>query len=201
MRNSALDARNYFDGAKAPEFRRNQFGGSVGGPIQKQHVFFFGDYEGLRQDLGTTTVDTVPSPDARNGIIHNPDGTTTTVTVDPAVQPFLGLWALPNGPLLGPGNTGIYSFAGSQITNEDFGTGRIDYKISDKDSLFGSYRYDAGVLTFPDTLNTVIPGDRTKSQIVSIGEDHIISPELLNSVRIGLNRNGAQDLSLSATIR
>jgi len=198
LRNSALDARNYFDGATIPGFRRNQFGGSVGGPIQKQHIFFFADYEGLRQDLGTTTVDTVPSPDARNGIIHNSDGTTTVVAVNPLVQPYLGLWALPNGPLLSPGNTGIYTFAGSQITNENFGTGRIDYKISDKDSLFGSYRYDAGVLTFPDALNTVVLGDRTKSQIVAIGENHIFSPQLLNSVRVGLNRNGAQDLSLTA---
>ena len=48
LRNSALDARNYFDGATIPEFRRNQFGGSVGGPIWKDHTFFFADYEGLR---------------------------------------------------------------------------------------------------------------------------------------------------------
>src|SRR6266851_6067173 len=64
FRNSALDARNFFDG-KIPPFKRDQFGGSAGGPIQKNRMFIFGDYEGLRQSLGLTTVDTVPSPAAR----------------------------------------------------------------------------------------------------------------------------------------
>ena len=91
LRNSALDGRNYFDPTKIPEFRRNQFGGSIGGPIRKDRTFFFVDYEGLRQNQGVSNLLTVPSPDARNGIIHNPDGTTTIVTVDPAVEPFLSL--------------------------------------------------------------------------------------------------------------
>src|SRR6202035_3130117 len=73
LRNSALDARNYFDPATIPEFRRNQFGASLGGPIRKDRTFFFGDYEGLRQNLGVTTTDLVPSLDARNGIFHNAD--------------------------------------------------------------------------------------------------------------------------------
>src|ERR1700692_4701529 len=63
LRNSALDARNFFDG-KIPPFKRNQFGGSAGAPIRKDRLFVFGDYEGLRQSLGVTSVDTVPSPAA-----------------------------------------------------------------------------------------------------------------------------------------
>src|SRR6266852_4606062 len=62
LRNSALDARNFFDGARIPPFKRNQFGGSAGLPIKRDRTFIFGDYEGLRQSLGVTTVDTVPSP-------------------------------------------------------------------------------------------------------------------------------------------
>src|SRR5579864_3851356 len=69
LRNSALDARNFFDPAQIPPFKRNQFGGSGGVPIKKGRTFIFGDYEGLRQSLGVTTVDTVPSPDARNGLL------------------------------------------------------------------------------------------------------------------------------------
>ena len=62
FRNSALDARNFFDGAVIPPFRRNQFGASEGGPLQKDRTFFFGDYEGLRQALAVSNFDTVPSP-------------------------------------------------------------------------------------------------------------------------------------------
>ena len=116
LRNSALDARNFFDGAKIPEFRRNQFGGSLGGPILKQRAFFFVDYEGLRQSLGVTNSNSVFSPDARNGIINNPDGTTTTVTVDPLVKPFLALWMPPNGALIPPGEHGNL-FCGDKSNN------------------------------------------------------------------------------------
>ncbi|MDP9159239.1 MAG: TonB-dependent receptor, partial [Acidobacteriota bacterium] len=75
LRNSALDARNYFDGDKIPPFKRNQFGGAVGGPIVKNHTFFFADYEGIRQSKGITSFTTVPSAAARAGLLcSNPGG-------------------------------------------------------------------------------------------------------------------------------
>src|SRR5438874_2302341 len=73
LRNSALDARNFFDGATIPPFKRNQFGGSIGGPIIKNRTFFFADYEGIRQSKGITALITVPSLNARNGILDNGD--------------------------------------------------------------------------------------------------------------------------------
>jgi hypothetical protein len=66
LRNSALDARNFFD-SSIPPFKRNQFGGSAEGPIRKDHTFFFVDYEGIRQSLGIASVITVPSVAARSG--------------------------------------------------------------------------------------------------------------------------------------
>ncbi len=114
LRNSALDGRNYFDPATIPEFQRNQFGGSLGGPIRENSTFFFVDYEGLRQNQGVSTLLTVPSADARNGIIHNSDGSTTVITVDPAVQPFLTLWGPVNDGLFSSGNTGRFLFSGAQ---------------------------------------------------------------------------------------
>ena len=69
LRNSALDARNFFDGATIPPFRRNQFGAEVGGPIRKDKLFVFGDYEGVRQSKGITNPLTVPSNAARNGLL------------------------------------------------------------------------------------------------------------------------------------
>ena len=77
LRNSAFDARNFFDGAAPPPFRRNQFGATLGGPIQKDKTFFFLNYEGLRQGLTNTAVDTVPSQAARNGNLCAPPNCST----------------------------------------------------------------------------------------------------------------------------
>src|SRR6202030_2008967 len=95
LRNSALDARNFFDGA-IPPFRRNQFGADAGGPVRKDKVFLFGDYEGIRQSKGITYVDEVPSLAARAGKLS-----TGTVTVDPAAAKYLSFYPLANGPLIG----------------------------------------------------------------------------------------------------
>src|SRR5438128_4650884 len=125
LRNSALDARNFFD-ARLPAFRRNQFGGALGGPIHKDRTFVFADYEGLRQSLGVTQVNTVPSAAARNGALS-----TGPVRVDPSVSRFLQtFYPLPNGPLLGNGDTGIFSFAGQQVTTENYFTTKLDRKLS-----------------------------------------------------------------------
>jgi hypothetical protein len=188
LRNSALDARNYFDGPTIPPFRRNQFGGAVGGPIIKDRTFFFADYEGLRQSLGVTNLDTVPSADARNGIIHNADGTTTTIAVDPLVAPELALWRLPNAGIIAPGNTGFYSFPAQQIASDNFATGRIDHRFSVSDSLFGTYQWEKSLATLPDSLNDVLIGQQTAHQSVALEESHIFSPQLVNSIRLGYNR-------------
>src|SRR5215475_15462706 len=83
LRNSVLDARNFFD-ARIPPFKRNQFGGSLGGALRKDRTFAFADYEGLRQSLGITQVSTVPSAAARKGVLS-----TGTVIIDPSVSRYL----------------------------------------------------------------------------------------------------------------
>src|SRR5207249_10624001 len=183
LRNSALDARNFFDGATIPPFKRNQFGASLGGPIHQDRTFFFGDYEGLRQSKGITAVDTVPSGDLRNGAIHNPNGTVTQVPIDPAVQRYLPFFPLANGPLTpnGLGNTAFFTFAGQQIVNENYATTRLDHKFSDKDSVFGTYVFDNTPYTSPDGLNNVVLSDLTRRQIVVLEETHDFSPAFLNS--------------------
>src|ERR1700676_3655795 len=92
-RNSALDAKNFFDPADRPipGFKRNQFGATAGGPIWKDHTFIFGNYEGLRQSLGQTQIAIVPTAAARAGQL-----TTGPAIVDPKVLPYLPLWPLPN---------------------------------------------------------------------------------------------------------
>ena len=119
LRNSDLDARNFFDGPQIPSFKRNQFGGSIGGSIIPQRTFFFFDYEGIRQSKGITAVTFVPSLNARPGTIHDGSGNPiTAVTVDPAAQAALAFYHLPNGPVTSNPDIAEYSFSGKQVVVE-----------------------------------------------------------------------------------
>jgi hypothetical protein len=190
IRNSALDARNYFDFNSAgnparPPFRRNQFGGSLGGPISKGHTFFFGDYEGIRQSKGIATQAIVPSIAARAGNL-----TTGHVNVDPAAAKYLTLYPLPNVST-GAGDTGIYSFTDQQVLTENFFTTRIDEVVSQKNSLSGSYIYDDTPYSAPDHMNITLKGHHIRRQSGVLEGTHLFSPTLLNSVHIGLSRDVA----------
>ncbi|HLK62964.1 MAG TPA: carboxypeptidase regulatory-like domain-containing protein [Bryobacteraceae bacterium] len=186
LRNDAMDARGFFDGAKLP-FRRNQFGASAGGPLRKDKLFLFANYEGLRQSLTTTTIDTVPSLNARNGLLA-----AGTVKVSPLVTPYLSLFAMPNGAV--SGDTGIYTFGGKSLTPENYFTTRADYTVSEKDTLHGTYVLDRGTTTQPDGLNVVSNVNTTNRQVASVEESHTFSAELLNTVRFGANREVAGTL-------
>ena len=187
LRNSALDARNFFDGPKIPSFKRNQFGGSIGGPIIPQRTFFFADYEGIRQSKGITALTTVPSLDARNGMIHDSDGNPITVTIDPNAQKFLAFYHLPNGPVTDNPDIAQYRFSGQQVVNENFFTTRLDHKISEKDSISGTYLFDKTPYTSPDGVNAVLLTTKSSRQIAALEETHIFKPTFANSVRFGYN--------------
>lgn len=182
LRNSALDARNFFDGPTVPPFRRNQFGASAGGPIRKDRTFIFGAYEGLRQSLAITQNDSVPSAAARAGNLANG----TTVTVDPKVQPFLALYPLPNAG--SSGDFGTFSFVTTQVTHEDFLTGRVDHKLTEKDTLAGTYMFDTSESTSPDQFNAVKLAAESRRQLVTLEGTHVFSPNFLNSARFGFSR-------------
>src|SRR5262249_15373249 len=146
LRNSDLDARNFFD-KPIPPFRRNQFGASVGGPILKDRTFFFLAYEDLRQSLGLSVVETVPDNNARQGCLPCAIAPTVTcnastglanVGVVPAVVPYLSFFPVANGTNFGDG-TAQSIFSPSQISDQAFYLGRVDHRISDKDSLFVRY--------------------------------------------------------------
>jgi hypothetical protein len=183
LRNSALDARNEFDlpGKIAP-LRRNQFGGSIGGPLVKNRTFIFGDYEGLRWFQSANASSTVPSPNARNGQL-----VAGTVTVNPAVAPYLKLYPLPNSTI--SGDTGTFLFSDPTTTNENYFTVRVDHRISAADSISGTYFFDRGQLQAPDPFDVRVAANLDRRRTVAINESHIFTPSLLNSVRIGYSRN------------
>lgn len=182
LRNSTLDARNFFDGKTVPPFKRNQFGASAGGPIIKNRTFFFADYEGFRQVLSQPNTITVPSAAAKSGNLVS-----GSVTVDPKVQPFLALFPSPNGTV--SGDTGIFTFIGKQAIQEDFGTARIDHRISNSDNIFGTYLYDTGNVQTPDSYDIKNIGNASGRQTLALEEAHVFKPTLLNTVGAGYNRN------------
>jgi Carboxypeptidase regulatory-like domain/TonB-dependent Receptor Plug Domain len=212
LRNDALDAANFFDNANSlakPHFTRNQFGGSIGGPIRKDNTFFFVDYEGLRENQGVTTPVTVPSDLARGidpvtgnptvavvngnplpapgqpGAAPNADPVTH---IDTAVLPYLKLWGrAPQSTVAG--DVGTYAFNAVHITTENFGTARLDHKFSDNDSIFGTFQDDLADATQPDPQNEVLVGNSTGRVFADIEETHIFSSRLINAARIGFNRS------------
>jgi hypothetical protein len=189
IRNSKLDTRNFFDTAKdpagnliVPPFKRNQFGATAGGPIIKDHTFFFADYEGLRQSLSQTNTITVPSQNAHSGILVGGN-----VIVDPRVVPFINLFPIPSSPATG--DTGTFKFVGKQITSEDFVTTRMDYRVSASDNLFGTYVFDRGTQQNPDAYNFKEIGNVSRRQTFALEESHIFTPALVNTARFGFNRD------------
>ncbi|HEX4166294.1 MAG TPA: TonB-dependent receptor [Bryobacteraceae bacterium] len=188
LRNSALDAPNYFDTNGTPPFKRNQFGGALGAPLWKDHTFLFVNYEGNRQSTGITNVTTVPSASARAGQLS-----TGNVTVDPSAQKYLTFWPLPNAGLLAGGDTGTYRFTAQQVVNENFATGRLDHKLTARDNLFGTFSYDDTPYRSPDNLEAVLLSDRTTRRTVAVQETHTFSASVLNSLRFGVNREGVQN--------
>ena len=197
LRNSALDARNFFDFAsngtidptpvQKPEFRQNQFGGSLGGPIEKDKLFFFGNYEGLRASLGQTNNALVPEPYVADGYLPSsqvtapftPCGTPSApapATGGPytfvgfgcgagsqmaaaasRLQDVLSLYPAPNPGAPDQGGFANYTDSGSVVQSENYFLGRVDYNMSSADSIFGRYVSDRSQLTNPFGGSIVLP--------------------------------------------
>jgi outer membrane receptor protein involved in Fe transport len=214
LRNSFFDARDPFDGPTIPAFRRNQFGASAGGPIIKDKTFIFGDYEGLREAKGLSTVDQVPSPNARLGILVDPNNPTqnlpaftgtcpanshlrdpnAAVCVSDLVLPWVAgangnppLYHLPDCAPSCPavGDTASYSPSQSRIDSVNYFTTRVDHKFSDKDSVDGTFMYDKSPFLQPQADNNVLQSNATRRKVLSVEENHVFSPTLVNTVRFG----------------
>ncbi len=196
IRNNDLDARNFFDGASAPGFQRNQFGGSIGAPIKKDKTFAFANFESLQQHLHQTGVDLVPDANARAGML--PCKLVTPAVTCPAsglvavgVSPLINLWPAPS-----PGAPDFGGIAEAfnnplQTIRDDFGTARVDHIFSERDQLSVIYTVDDSADFTPTSTNLYSTDvDSLREQVASIDETHIFSPTLLNTARFGFSRAG-----------
>ena len=236
-----MDARNFFDygyltaGApRLPEFQRNNFGASGGGPIRKDKTFFYLVYEGLRERQGTSIVDTtLPAAchnlvDPTTGTHYNdaavqnpvvpggavladlygaPVGTSSACgsiknsaalpngpTVPAVIQPFVAEFPLPTPGL--PNNE--YTFPAKNSDRVDYSQLRVDQNISAADTFFSRFTFDDSYVDVPftnvvaTTTGTAYPqfhvDGRSRNQWLTLGENHIFSPTLLNSLRISWSR-------------
>lgn len=200
LRNASLDAANYIDdinGNAKPPFRRNQFGASAGGPIRKDKTFFFADYEGIRQNLGSTQVATVPTAADVAAATATLAAMMPSVTPDPNALLYLKTF-FPTS------STGTFAFLASQITTENFVIGRVDHTFSEKDRIFGTYLFDNSHQTEPDEMNNKLISNQSKRQTFALEWSHSFSAQLLNSFRLGFNRdntaspNGAKAINPAA---
>ncbi len=216
LRSQKLDANDFFSnlaGRPRAPYKRNQFGAALGGPIRKDRTFIFGDYEGVRQTQGlSTSSSNVPTDSARLGILKGCAGGTGTypncslsapcptnssqlspnasICVDNNMIAYLAL--VPRTTVRGENNgikdTGRFLFAPIGVIHENFFTTRVDHKISDKDSLFGTYMYDKTPDANPDGFDNVDVFSQTLRHIGALEWTHTFTPALLNTARLGFNR-------------
>jgi Carboxypeptidase regulatory-like domain/TonB-dependent Receptor Plug Domain len=197
LRNSALDARNFFDqstaGRRLPPFQRNQFGGSAGGPIRKDRMFIFGNYEGFRQHLGLSNLAVVPDDQVRQGLLPDANGVySPALNLNRGMLPYFSLWPHANGPELlvngQPSGVALSYNNPKQTIREDFGTIRTDYTISRKDTASLVYTLDDGDSLTPAANPLFGMGLRLRNQVISLHETHVVSPRVLNTLNVGFSR-------------
>ena len=202
LRNSVMDARNFFDappsiiGKRLPEFQRNNFGGSFGGPIKKGNTFFYATYEAVRQRQGQTIVDNVMAAGCHGGAGATitraacPQlGSTSSVTIPAVIAPLLAVYPSPNLP----NNEFTYPF--KSPTRDDYGQVRVDHTFSANDSLFVRFTIDdaeqysavfatSGPYSYPGfTMDGL-----SRNEFVTLSENHIFSTSVVNTASFSFSR-------------
>lgn len=207
VRNAAFDARNFFDRrslaqpGRIPPFARNEFGFTLGGPVTlpgiyhgRDRTFFFGQYQGFRQVLGTTQILSVPTQAERQGVDTTAfPGDALYVPVSPQMAPILAAYPLPNDPqgVYGPRT---YAIASKVVTDANQFSARIDHRDSDRGQFFARFNFDNvnGPMTNPDQA-AIDPSFATQffqyQRSLGIGYTRTLSPHFTSETTLGYIRS------------
>ena len=203
FRNSAMDARNFFDRdpsnplerSDPPSFNRQQYGGSIGGPLPGEENTFFFSYEGLRERLGMTLINTVPNDDAREGRLP-----TGTVTVAEEIKPILNLYPRANSRDFGDGSA-EYVFQQQQPTDDHHFNLRTDFQLAPSDSLFVRYTFQDSekFAPFEVSIEGFDSDLSSRNQYLTVEETHLFSSRLLHTAQFSYNRGAYTSKSVAST--
>jgi hypothetical protein len=193
FRDDSLDEKNYFDDEKL-DFRRNQFGGSFGGPLVRNRTFFFSSYEGLREHKGITQVSTVLDDNARRGILPG----RAPIPIPDTIQPFVSLYPAANGDLIrdAAGNpTGLAEYRGvlNRQSNQDFAMLRLDHTLTDTSSIFGRYLLDSSERDEPVNYAEWPNQSLNTKHVLTVEQRQIFRPTVVNELRVGFNRSSPRE--------
>jgi carboxypeptidase family protein len=214
LRNSALDARGFFEPTIGP-FKRNQFGGVLGGPLTKDKLFLFGNYEGFRERLAASNRAIVPDVPSRTGLLPcnvigaaapkpcPASGYARVPNLKEGILPYANyFWPAPNGPevLVGglPSGTAYNYNSAGQSAGENFWLVRFDYIASFKDSFSANYTISDGERDTPQVNTNFIQLVPLRSQTLGLQETHIFSPTVVNVVTLGYARTFATSVRAPA---
>ena len=178
FRNDAIEARTPFNGPSPNPFLLNQFGAGVGGPILRSKLFFYANYEGLRQRLDGTQIGLVPSPSF----------ITQAELASPNLTPILQAFPAGTSPTA---KSGVWNYVGQgrQVDNEDSGMIRLDYHFSDKTTAFARYNSDEAYETTPTGNLTALTIFDTKFNNGEVELLHVFTPTLVNEMKFGINQD------------
>jgi hypothetical protein len=192
-RDSALDSRNYFDTGTPAGFRRDQYGGSAGGPIRRGSLFVFAGFEGLDEQRSVTRVARLPDQAAHNGLLPATSGGLRSVNVHPSVRPYLDLlFPIPTGQSFGDG-TAELRHGHRDPTEDRFGLVKLDWQATAADGFMLRYSHDvsSAITSLDHPVFRSETGSR--SRYLTLQHQHIFNHGALNNLRFALNRTSRED--------